>query len=139
MRKFYSYGVLVVRGDPIESFLLMKHPKRWDLPKGHIDDGETDVECALRELVEETAITSDDIELDTDFRFSLSYNVQLKRYGGETCEKTTTIFLGHLIRDVKIEVTEHEGYQWFDWKPPHAIQAETIDPCLSALEVYLSE
>ena len=61
MRKLYSYGVLIVRGEPIDSFLLMRHATRWDLPKGHIDEGETEIQCALRELVEETGITADDI------------------------------------------------------------------------------
>lgn len=138
MRKLYSYGVLIVRGDPIHSFLLMKHADRWDLPKGHIDEGETEVECALRELVEETGITADDIELDTDFCFSLSYDVQPKRLKGETCRKTTTIYLGRLVRDVEIQITEHEGYEWFDWQPPHEIQKETIDPCLAALAAYVN-
>lgn len=138
MRKLYSYGVLVVRGEPIQEFLLMKHKTRWDLPKGHIDPGETEIECALRELVEETGITSDDIELDADFSFSLSYEVRPKKLGGETCHKTTTLYLGRLLRDVEIEVTEHEGFEWRPWQPPHAIQAETIDPCLAALEAHLA-
>ncbi|MEL7161300.1 MAG: NUDIX domain-containing protein, partial [Bacteroidota bacterium] len=29
---------------------------RWDLPKGHVDPGETNLECALRELEEETGV-----------------------------------------------------------------------------------
>ena len=139
MRELYSYGVLVVRGDPIDSFLLMKHPTRWDFPKGHIDPGETEIECALRELCEETGIQPDDIELDTDFCFSLSYMVQPKKFKGETCQKTTTIFLGRLVRDVEIQITEHVGYRWQKWEPPHSIQAETIDPCLIALADYLRD
>ena len=137
MRELYSYGVLVVRGDPIDSFLLMQHPTRWDFPKGHIDAGETEVECALRELFEETGICSDDIQLDPDFRFSTSYTVQPKKFPGETCHKTTTMFLGRLIHDVEIRITEHLGFRWQKWDPPHAIQSETIDPCLAALDAYL--
>ena len=137
MRELYSYGVLIVRGDPIDSFLLMKHPTRWDFPKGHIDPGETEVECALRELFEETGIRAEDIDLDTGFCFSLSYDVQPKKFNGETCRKTTTIYLGRLIRDVEIQMTEHVGYRWQKWEPPHSIQTETIDPCLAALEKYV--
>ena len=30
--------------------------RRWDLPKGHVDEGETDAECAVREVGEETGV-----------------------------------------------------------------------------------
>ena len=138
MRELNSYGVLIVRGDPIESFLLMRHPTRYDVPKGHIDPGETQIECALRELEEETGITSDDIELDTNFCFSSTYEVQPKKFSYRTCQKTTTVFLGRLLRDVEIKVTEHEGHEWRKWQPPHTIQRETIDPLLAKLAEYLS-
>ena len=49
------------------SFLLLKHPNRWDLPKGHVDPGETNKECALRELEEETGIQAQDLIIDPDF------------------------------------------------------------------------
>ena len=138
MRKLNSYGVLIVRGDPIESFLLMRHRTRYDVPKGHIDPGETQIECALRELEEETGITPDDIELDTDFCFSSTYEVQPKKFNFETCQKTTAIFLGRLLHDVEIKVTEHDGHEWRKWEPPHSIQREMIDPLLMKLEEYLS-
>ena len=30
--------------------------RRWDLPKGHVDSGESDEECAVREIAEETGV-----------------------------------------------------------------------------------
>ena len=77
----------MVRGDPIEQFLLMVHPTRLDLPKGHIDDGETEIECALRELVEETSITDKDIHLDPDFRFTTHYTVRPQSTGARNARK----------------------------------------------------
>lgn len=132
-----SCGVLVVRGEPIDEFLLMKHADRWDLPKGHVDPGETDIECALRELEEETGIAPTNIELDPDFLFQLQYYVQYKRTGGQRRLKTLKVYLGRLQRDVPIVVTEHIGYQWFHWNPPHAIQQETIDPLLESVEEFM--
>lgn len=131
--KLKSCGVLVVRGDPVESFLLMIHPTRYDLPKGHLDRGETEIECALRELEEETAIKPEDIELDPVFRFTTSYLVRPKKRSGQLCSKTLVIFLGRLRREVEIVPTEHNSYEWRRWEPPHHIQPQTIDPLLEEL------
>ena len=62
MRKVKSCGVLVLSADE-RSFLLMRHRNRWDLPKGHIEPDESELDCALRELREETGISADQIEL----------------------------------------------------------------------------
>ena len=116
----------------------MQHADRLDLPKGHVDPGETEIECALRELEEETGITAHDIELDPLFRFSTSYRV-LRRQRQDFVDKTTVIFLGFLRREVHIRVTEHQGFLWRKWEPPHQIQAETIDPLLAQLSGFLAK
>ena len=131
-----SCGVLIVRGEPIREFLLMRHADRWDLPKGHVDPGETEVECALRELHEETGIAASDIELVDEFRFTNHYQVRAKK-SGQLYDKTLVVFLARLKRDVPIVVSEHEGFEWFRWNPPHTIQAWTIDPLLEALNRFL--
>lgn len=128
-----------MEGDPIQRFLLMEHADRFDLPKGHVDPGETEYQCALRELVEETGITADDITVDPSFRFSHDYTVKPKRFQYEACQKTLVIFLARLKRPVEIQLTEHIGYRWVNWTPPHKLQSQTIDPLLNAVEVWLQE
>ena len=125
-----------MRGRPPKQFLLMEHADRLDLPKGHVEDGETEIECALRELEEETGITTHDIDLDRSFRFTTQYQVWKKK-SQRFADKTTVIFLGYLKTDVTIRVTEHQGFQWRDWGPPHQIQPETIDPLLIHLHSFL--
>lgn len=139
MPKVMSCGVLIVRGNPIQQFLLMEHADRLDLPKGHVDPGESEFECAIRELEEETGIRVTDIEVDEGFRFEHRYRVtpKKKKLKGKRCEKTLVIFLGRLVNDVEIVPTEHLGYAWHDWNPPHQIQAQTIDPLLAQLSDYL--
>jgi 8-oxo-dGTP pyrophosphatase MutT (NUDIX family) len=136
MPEIKSCGVLVIRGEPIREFLLMRHADRWDLPKGHVDPGETETQCALRELREETGIAAGDVELVERFRFESHYPVRAKK-SGQLHDKTLVIFLARLVRDVPIAVTEHIGYEWFAWNPPHQIQAWTIDPLLEQVEFYL--
>lgn len=141
MKEPRSCGFLIVKGDPIESFLLMKHADRWDLPKGHVDPGETDMECALRELVEETGIRKEQLRVAPDFCFESRYMVSATRYdkGSGQVEKTLRIFLGQLIEEVDIEVSEHLGFQWFPWTPPHEIQKKAIDPLLAYTEQYAAD
>jgi len=137
MRQLRACGFLIVRGEPIQEFLLMIHPDRLDLPKGHAEPGESDLACALRELQEETGIAAADIEIDPEFRFTIDYPVWPQRLNGEACHKTVVIFLARLRRDVAITTSEHDGWQWYAWNPPHRLQKETIDPLLEQLALFL--
>ena len=136
MPEVKSCGFLIIRGDPVREFLLMRHADRWDLPKGHVDSGETEMQCALRELREETGIVATDIEVLDGFRFETRYRVRAKK-GGQLYDKTLVVFLARLMRDVTVALTEHPGYQWFPWHPPHKIQTFTIDPLLAEVERFL--
>ena len=61
-KKTTSCGVIITDGKVI----LLGHStgnKHWDIPKGGMDEGETYIQSALRELEEETSIilTADDV------------------------------------------------------------------------------
>jgi 8-oxo-dGTP pyrophosphatase MutT (NUDIX family) len=52
-------GAVAVRPGPEPRYLLVRarlHPDHWLFPKGHIDEGETDEQTALRELAEEAGV-----------------------------------------------------------------------------------
>jgi len=139
VKKVKSCGFLIFRNDTDNhgklkrSFLLMKHADRWDLPKGHVDPGEKKKQCALRELEEETGITEADIEIDPDFKFTQKYIVTYCDAPDEKKRKKLTIYLAELVRPVEIVLTEHLGYKWMAWRPPHKIQKNSIDPLLEHL------
>lgn len=136
-RIVYAAGVLLMTRSQPHQFLLMKHKDRWDLPKGHAEAGETAAETALREMYEETGLDPQLIELDPDFRYSTAYRVRYDRHPDEEFEKRLTIFLGWIDRPRPIGCSEHLGYQWFPWSPPHTIQTMAIDPMLRAVEAFL--
>jgi 8-oxo-dGTP pyrophosphatase MutT (NUDIX family) len=121
------------------SFLLMQHIDRWDLPKGHVDAGESEMETALRELYEETGIAEADILVDRNFRFDDSYTIRDRKNNFQPREKSLVVFLAELVRPVKLRTSEHPGYHWFPWHPPHEIQSNTIDPLLQLLEKYWNQ
>jgi len=133
-----SCGVVVFRETPVKSFLLMKHADRWDFPKGKVDPGETELECALRELQEETGICEQHIDIDPEFRFVLPYTVGAAGEDAEPKSKHLIMFLGKVTDNPEIRLTEHIGYEWRTWSPPHRIQARTIDPTLQRVANYFA-
>lgn len=129
-------GVLLYKDTPRRMVLLMRHPDRWDIPKGHLDEGEDDLTCALRETEEETGIPRAQIKLDPDFRFTQVYYPRYKRFHFQPVEKTLVVYLGRVPTDAEVVPTEHEGFEWLAWAPPHQIQQNTIDPLLAAVAAH---
>lgn len=138
MRSVKSCGMILFRRQPELSFLLMKHTHRFDLPKGHVEPGETEIECALRETWEETGIARELISIDSDFRYQEKYYPIEPRFGTERVEKTLVIFLGWVAGTEPIVVTEHLGFEWRRWQPPHDIQRYTLNPLLAAVESHFA-
>jgi bis(5'-nucleosidyl)-tetraphosphatase len=139
MQQVKSCGFILFKGnraDPQKSFLLMRHRDRYDLPKGHVESGESDLDCALREMNEETGIPVSAVKIDRDFQYRQVYYPQYERFDNQVVEKTLIIFLGWIDRDTVITTTEHLSYEWLDWQPPHQIQSQTIDPLLAEVMNY---
>ena len=130
-------GVLLMTRRTPRQFLLMRHPRRWDLPKGHVDEGEDFQTAARRELTEETGIDPAQCQFDDAFGYQITYPVTYKKHPGRTFEKILRYFLAYVDGPVEVVVSEHEDYRWFDWTPPHLIQTQTIDGLLAAVEEHL--
>lgn len=120
-------------GQDSAEFLLMRHPDRWDLPKGHCDAGESFLQTALRETEEETGITPNAIQIDSKFQFDLFYEVKYPETGDQPLEKQVRYFLGFLYRKPELILTEHPSAAWHKWQPPQKIQSQTIDPLLESV------
>ena len=73
MKTEYSYGAVVYRKkeNKIEFLIEYMTLGHISIPKGHIEEGETEKECALREIKEETNL---DVELDMNFSHTISYS-----------------------------------------------------------------
>jgi bis(5'-nucleosidyl)-tetraphosphatase len=141
MKEVMSCGILLFRKNPHKQFLIMEHASRWDLPKGHVDPGETKRECALREFTEETGIAAESIKLIKGFRFERTYKVTNWKERGKDVQKRLVIYMAKLKkgRKAKVKVTEHIGYRWVDWSPPHDLQEKTINPLLAEAEKFFDE
>ena len=108
-----SAGVVVFRevdGRPRE-FLLLDYGRHWDYAKGHLEDGETDQQAAIRELREETGIR--DVALEPGFSREIMYHFQSSRKG--LVRKEVIFFTARLPGDPPQEVAlshEHVGHEW---------------------------
>ena len=71
----------------------------YGFPKGHIEKGESEIECAIRETLEETGIS---VRVDSNERFTISYLVH------DVVPKEVIYFISYLNGSDNIVIQEEE-------------------------------
>ena len=128
---FNSGKVLLLRHSPLSS----RGGGHWDFPKGHIDDGETEIQRALRELEEETGIAHANV-ID-GFRETITYTFS----GGKKQIGKEVVFFIATTKESKVTLShEHIDYSWLDFDS--AFSRLTYDNARqvlrSAIEFYVN-
>ena len=73
MKKEKSCGCIVMHKDKV---LLVKHNKgHWDFPKGHVEEGETEKQTAMRAVKEETNVN---VQILSDKKYQTNYIIKDK-------------------------------------------------------------
>lgn len=110
MKKVTSAGGIVVRNNPNKQILLTiyTHIKGLGFPKGHVEEGETFEQAAIREVTEETGLT----ELKIIKKLGVYSKIATER-DGSFVEKDIHMFL---IESEKPDFHQEaeEQYGWFD-------------------------
>jgi ADP-ribose pyrophosphatase YjhB (NUDIX family) len=109
MKKFQRYaGVILKKGDKV---LLCKRspekslPNTWSIPSGHLEDGESPGQAAIREFHEET-----NIELDTNI--SLVGFLNKMRKDGITKKGMVYVFFKETNEDINPDLDKaSDGFE----------------------------
>lgn len=127
-------GVVLINSDGlIFAGRRIDMPGAWQMPQGGIDPGEDVRTAALRELVEETGVSPDTVEVleetpgwvHYDLPPELLGKVWKGRYGGQRQKWVLMRFLGE-DADIRID-TDHPEFQEWRWMPA-AVLLESIVP-----------
>ncbi len=112
MRFDFSAGAFVyrMRGSSPEFLVLFKSNGESDLPKGHIEKGESSEVAARREIREETGLEPEFLPF---FSVKTEYFFREK---GETVHKEVRNFIGKVSMSQRVRISyEHKGYGWLGY------------------------
>lgn len=120
-----TVGVILFRKNPdigIQYLALYLRNDYWNFPKGHVEDGESEIETARREVYEEVGIRNlkfiDGWRQQTQFIYKETH-----REKPELIRKDLVLYLAEadMKTEIKLLIKEGEGekingYAWLDFK-----------------------
>ena len=112
INEFSSGALLYYIDNQTITFLLLHYFRgHWDFPKGNKENGESDIDTALREIAEETGIT--DVNILDGFKKEIFY--KYKR-NNQLMSKKVVYFLAKANSiDVRLS-SEHLDFVWEQYK-----------------------
>ena len=116
LKKEKSCGCIIVKDNKV-LLIYEKNACCWGFPKGHMEEKETEIETALREIKEEVGL---DVEINKNKRYILNYIID------DEIDKTTVLYLATSKNEkITIQESEIENAKWCDFD--EAIKTLTFD------------
>ena len=113
MKQEKSCGCIIMN-EKNQILLVHSNLGHWGMPKGHVEEKETEIETAIREVKEETNI---DVEINENYRYTQNY---ITKKGNP---KEVVYFLArNKNNDLKVQLEEVSEAKWF-----------TIDEAIEAI------
>ena len=106
LKKEKSCGCIILKDGKV-LLIYEKIGQYWGFPKGHIENNETEIETAKREVKEEVGL---DVEIDKEKRYELNYITD------KGIDKTTVLYIAKPKSEkVVMQESEVEEVQWCDY------------------------
>ena len=103
MRKEKSCGCIIMENNKV-LLVYEKNRNFWGFPKGHVEEGENELETASREVKEEVGL---DVIIDENKRYVLNYIIR------NEIDKTTVLYLAkNKGGKIHKQDTEIEDVRW---------------------------
>lgn len=98
-------GCIIINDGKV--LLVRQNKGHWEFPKGHVEENETEMETAIREVKEETNL---DVVIENDKRYIIEYVTDKGR------DKQVVYFIAKcLSKDLKRQECEIQTLGWFDF------------------------
>lgn len=140
----HSAGSIIFRKDKEGKryYLLLNYPTRarskseyWDLPKGHIEQGESSLDTVKREVFEETGISG--INFVEGFKETIKYFFRVEE---KNIFKTVVFYLAETKKEKIVISEEHKGFKWLPFKEAlNQLTFKNAKDVLKKAEKYLSD
>jgi 8-oxo-dGTP pyrophosphatase MutT (NUDIX family) len=127
--KRFSAGAVVVRPFPDGwRYLLLRVYRTWDFPKGRLENGETPLQAAVREVEEETTLS------DLQFRWGELYAETQPYSGGkiaryyvaESTKQTVALPI-----NAELGRAEHHEFRWVGPDEATRLLPDRLQPVLA--------
>ena len=116
LKKEKSCGCIIIKNKKV-LLVYEKNRNFWGFPKGHMEDGETEIETALREVKEEVGL---DVEIDKERRYTLNYVIR------DEIDKTTVLYIAKAkSEETTMQEQEIENIRWCSFE--EALNTLTFD------------
>ena len=129
MKKIIAAGGLVFNDS--NELLMIFRRKKWDLPKGKLDENESIEACALREVKEETGLQ----KLKIEKFINTTFHEYADPYLNEQVKKETHWFKMYAPKNQPLVPQSDEGIEKIEWVNTENLNEKLQNSYVNILEI----
>ncbi len=106
LRKEKSCGCIIIKNRKV-LLVYEKNTNFWGFPKGHMEEGESEIQTALRGVKEEVGL---EVDIDKEKRYELNYIIR------DEIDKTTVLYIARTkSEEIIMQESEIANIKWCDF------------------------